>query len=75
MALWLQDMYKQCEFIPKAAQLLIREQSLGSLGRLKIFTDNNVNNICNVRIKPGCKNAKETPKKEHQLPVIAQENT
>ena len=35
MALWLQDMYLR----PKAARLLIREQGLNSLERLKVPSD------------------------------------
>ena len=58
MASWLQDMYLQLRLSPKAARLLVREQGLDSPDRLRVITDKNVLNICNVVRKPGGKNAK-----------------
>ena len=55
MASWLQDMYIQFEFSPKAAKLLIREQGLDSLEMLKVLTDKNIYDICNIRKNPGNK--------------------
>ena len=57
MTLWLQDTYIQLGFIPKAANLLIREQGLDSPEKLQVLTDKNVDEICNVVRKPGGKNA------------------
>ena len=45
-ASWLQDMYLWLEFSPK---------------RLRVFTNKNVDDICNVMRKPGVKNADGTP--------------
>ena len=74
MASWLQDMYIRLGFCSKAAKLLIGEQGLGSPGRLRILTNKNVDDICNVVRKPSGKNADETPNRGHQVSVIAQEN-
>ena len=57
MTLWLQDMYILLGFSPKAAKLLIRQQGLNSPDRLRVLTDKNVDDICNVMRMPGCKNA------------------
>ena len=48
MALKLQNIYIQLGFSPKAAKLLVREQGLDSLNRLRVLTDKNVDDICNV---------------------------
>ena len=53
MALWFHDMYLQLEFGPKAGNLLIRKHRLDSPYRLRIFTDKNVDDICNIMRKPG----------------------
>ena len=60
-ASWLQDMYLWLEFSPEAARLFIREQGLVSPKRLRVFTNKNVDDICNVMRKPGVKNADGTP--------------
>ena len=57
MASWLQDMYLQLRFSPGAARLLGREQGLDSPESLQVLTHKNVDDICNVIIKPGGKNA------------------
>ena len=62
MALWLQDMYIWLGFSHKAAKLFIREQGLDCFERLRVLTDKNVNDICNVARKPGCNNANSMPK-------------
>ena len=74
MALKLQNMYVWLRFSPKAAKLLIREQGLDNSNRLRVLTDKNVNDICNVMRKPGGKNADGTPDRGQQVSVIAQEN-
>ena len=63
MASWLQDMYIWLEFSPKAEKFLIREQGLYSPDRLRVLTDKNVDDTCNVMRKPGGKNANEMPDK------------
>ena len=57
MASWLQEMYLWLGFSPEAARLLVREQGLDSPERLRVLTNKNVNDICNVVRKPGSKNA------------------
>ena len=74
MASWLQDLFIQLGFSPEAAKLFIREQELDSLVRLRVLTDKNVDDICTVMRKPGCKNANGTPDRGQQVSVIAQEN-
>ena len=74
MASKLQNMYIQLGFSPKAAKLLIREQGLDNPDRLRVLTDKNVDDICNVMRKPGGKNANGTPDRGQQVSVIAQEN-
>ena len=49
----LQDMYIQLGFSLEAAKLLVREQGLDSPEMLRIFSDKNVNDICNVIEKQG----------------------
>ena len=41
---------------------------------MSVFTDNNVNDICNVLRKPGYKNANGMPNRGQQDSVIAQKN-
>ena len=60
MALKLQDMYIQL--------------GLDSPERLRVLSDKNDNDICNVVRKPGSKNANGMPNKGQQISVIAQEN-
>ena len=55
MASWLQDMYIQLGFSPKAVMLLITEQGLDSPERLRVPTDKNVDDICNVIRKPAAR--------------------
>ena len=74
MALKLQNMYIWLGFSPKAAKLLIREQGLDNPNRLRVLTNKNVDDICNVVRKPGSKNADGTPDRGQQVSVIAQEN-
>ena len=74
MASWLQHMYLQLIFSSAAARLLIREQGLDSPERLRAMMDKNVNDIYNVMIKPGDKNADGAPDRGQQISVIAQEN-
>ena len=64
----------QLGFSSEAARLLIREQGLDSLERLRVLVDKNVDDICNVMRKPGGKNAHGTPNRGQQVSVIAQEN-
>ena len=73
MVSWLWDMYLWLGFSPKAATLILREQGQNS-DRLRILTDKNVDDICNVTRKPGGKNANRTPNRGQQVSVIAQEN-
>ena len=54
--------------------MLVREQGLNSPDRLRVLTDKNVDDICNVVRKPGSKNADGTPDRGQQVSVIAQEN-
>ena len=74
MALKLQNIYVQLGFSPEAAKLFIREQGLDNPNRLRVLTDKNVDDICNVIMKPGSKNVDETPNSGQQVSVIAQEN-
>ena len=67
-------MYTWHGFNPKAAKLLIREQGLDSPDRLRLLSDKNVDDICNVMRKPGGKNANRMPDRGQQVLVIAQEN-
>ena len=41
---------------------------------LRVLTDNNVDDICNVTRKPGSKNADKMTNRGQQVLVIAQEN-
>ena len=61
MALWLQDMYIVLGFSPEAVKLLFREQGLDSPERLRVLTNKNVDDICNVTWKPCGKNANRMP--------------
>ena len=67
-------MYTRLGFSPKAAKLHIREQGLDSPDRLRVLTDKNVDDICNVMRKSGGKNADGMPDRGQQVLVIAQEN-
>ena len=48
IASWLQDMYLQLGLSSEAARLPVGEQGLDSLERLRVCTDKNVDDICNV---------------------------
>ena len=74
MALWLQDMYIWLGFSSDAAKLLIRDQGINSPERLRVLTDKNVFDNCNVVRKPGSKNANGMIDRGQQASVIAQEN-
>ena len=66
------EYYIQLGFSPEAAKLLIREQGLESSERLRVLTDKNVDDICNVVRKPCGKNANRD--RGQQVSVIAEEN-
>ena len=70
----LHNMYIWLGFSPEAAKLLVREQGLDSPDRLRVLTDKNVDDICNVVRTPGSKNADGTLDRGQQVSVIAQEN-
>ena len=53
-------MYLQLGFSLKVARLLVREQGIDSSERLKVLTDKNVDDICNVMRKQGSKSTDET---------------
>ena len=72
MASWLLDMYIWLRFTLEAAELLIREQGLDSPERLRVLTDKNVDNICNVVRKPGGKNVDGMPDRGQEVSAIAQ---
>ena len=74
MALLLHDIYLWDRFSPETAKLLIREQGLDRPERLRILTDKNVDDICNVMRKQGDKNANRMPNRGQQVSVIAEEN-
>ena len=67
-------MYVWLGFSPKAAKLLVREQGLDSPEGLRVLTNKNNDDICNVMRKSGGKNADGTPDKGQKVSVIAQEN-
>ena len=67
VASWLQDMYVQLGISPKAAKLVVREHGLDSPDRLRVLTDKNVDDICNVVRKPGGKNANGMPNMGQQV--------
>ena len=54
--------------------MLIRKQGLDSPERLRVLTNKNINDICNVIRKQGGKNANRTPDRGQQVSAIAQEN-
>ena len=58
----------------QTAKLLIREQCLDNPDRLRVLTDKNVDDICNVVRKPGSKNVNWTFNGGQQVSAIAQEN-
>ena len=74
MALWLQDMYLWLRLSPEAARLLVKVQGLDSPERLRVLTDKNVDDICNIMRKPGGKNANGMLHREQHASVIAKEN-
>ena len=57
-------MYVELGFSPKAAKLLVRKQGLDSPERLRVLTNKNVDDIFNVMMKPGGKNADGMPNRE-----------
>ena len=67
-------MYVWLGFSPKAANLLVSENGLGSPESLRVLTDKNVDEICNVVRKSGSKNSKGMPDSRQQVSVIAGEN-
>ena len=67
-------MFIQIRFSPEAAKLLNSEQGLDSSERLRVLTDKNVNDNCNIVKKQGSKNADKMPDRGQQVSVIAQEN-
>ena len=48
MALKLQNMYIRLGFSPEAAKLLVREQGLVNPDGLRVLTNKNVDDICDV---------------------------
>ena len=74
MASWLQDMQLWLRFSPEAATLLLREQGLDSLERLRVLTDKKFDDIYNIMRKPCGKNANGTLNGGKQVSVTAQEN-
>ena len=74
IASWLQSIYLHLEFSSKATRLLIREHRLDSLERLRVLTEKNLNDICNVGRKTGGKNVNVTPDRGQQVLITAQEN-
>ena len=46
---------------PEGVRLLVREQGVDSPERLRVLTDKNVDEICNVVRKPCGKNANRAP--------------
>ena len=73
LASWLEDIYIWFGSSPKASKLIIREQGLDSPKRLRILMDKDVNDIFNVKRKPGGKNADGMPNRGQQVSIIAQE--
>ena len=73
MASWLQDIYFWLRFSSEAASLLVREHRLESPESLKVLTDENVDDICNVMRRPGGKNADDMHDRGQQISVIVQE--
>ena len=74
MASWLQDMYLQIRFSSEAARLLIKMHGLDNPERLRVLSDRNDDDICNVMRKPGDKNADGMPNIGQQVSVIDQQN-
>ena len=60
-------MYLWLGFSPEVAQLLIREQGLESPEWLRVLTDKNVDDICNVTRKPSGKKADRMPNRGQQV--------
>ena len=61
-------------FSSEADRLIVRDQGLDSPERLRVLTDKNVNETCNIARKPCSKNANESPDRGQQVSVIAQEH-
>ena len=74
MALKLQNMYVWLGFSSKAAKLLIREQELDNPDMLRVLTNKNIDDICDVMREPGSKNAYGTSNRGQQVSVIAQDS-
>ena len=60
--------------IGQVAHHRIIEQGLDNPDRLRVLTDKNVNDICNVVRKPGGKNVNWTHDRGQQVSMISQEN-
>ena len=73
MALWVHDINQQLRFSPKTACLLVREQGLDNPDQLHVLTNKNVNEICNIMMKPGGKNANGMHDKGQQVLAKAQD--
>ena len=67
-------MYVWLGFSTKAAKLFIREKELVSPERLRVLTDKNVDDTCNVMWKSGSKSINGMPNRKQQISVIAQKN-
>ena len=75
MASKLQDIYTQLGFSPQAAKLLIREQGLDCPDRLRVLTEKNIDDICNVMRKSDGKSAGGMLNKgQKHVSVMAQQN-
>ena len=70
MTLLLQEIYVQLGFSLKATRILFHKQILYILDQLSILSDKNVDDICNVMVKPDGKNAVRTPDRRPQVLVI-----
>ena len=54
--------------------MLVKEHGLDIPEKLKVLTDENVDDICNVMRKPSSKNTNGTFNRGQQVSVIAQKN-
>ena len=52
----------------------MKNQGLNSPERLNVHADKNIDDICNVMKKPGCKNANKMHNRGQQVSVKAKEN-
>ena len=66
-------MYFWLGFSAEAVKFLAREQGLDRPERLRVLTDKNVDDICNVVRKLGGKNANGIFKRGQSISVIVQE--